>query len=74
MLIGAAEGERRGLFFDPRVTPLIETLIDAPRDDKLPEDILRTWPYDHHLDGLQYGLRELAGGPKSSQGKIIGAY
>jgi hypothetical protein len=74
MLIGAALGERRGLYVAPHCTPIIETLVDAPRDDKRPEDILRTWPYDHHLDGLGYGLRELAGRPRSSQSPVIGAY
>ena len=74
MLISSLEGERRGLFFAPQCERLVETLVDAPRDDKRPEDLLRTWPYDHHIDGFVYGLRELAGGPRSSIGKVIGGY
>lgn len=74
MLISSVEGERRGLFFTSQCPRLIETIVDAPRDDKRPEDLLRTWAYDHHIDGFVYGLRELAGGPRSAQTPVIGGF
>lgn len=74
MLHAAKMGERRGLFINPDCRALVETLLDAPRDDKRPEDLLRTWAFDHHLDGLQYGLRELTTSAGSGVGKVVGAW
>ena len=51
---------RPGLYFVGNKVPcLIETLAEAPRDAKNPEDVDHKWNRDHFLDGFVYGLKHI---------------
>ncbi|MEZ5897948.1 MAG: phage terminase large subunit [Hyphomicrobiaceae bacterium] len=73
-LQAAANGDGRGLWISPKCGHLIDTIGIAPRDDLRPEDISRHFREDHAIDGCGYGLRELASGPRVSQGRVIGMW
>lgn len=67
---------RRGppLYFTTAVPFLFQTLVEAPRGTLNPRDLDPKWNEDHFLDGFSYGMKEVAGGPRSSQGTVIGAW
>lgn len=59
LLEGARTREGPGLYFSTKCPHLIETLPEAPRGVLRPEDVCPRWNFDHHLDGLSYGLKEI---------------
>ncbi|MEM6257623.1 MAG: terminase family protein [Planctomycetota bacterium] len=74
MLHSAKTGEGGpGLWITTNCPHLIETLPEAPRGALRPEDLDPRWNYDHHLDALGYGLRDLTMNRSSSGFGVRGA-
>ena len=65
---------RPGLYITTACPHLFETLSEAPRGTLNPRDLDPKWNRDHWCDGLAYGMKEVAGGPRSSQGAVVGMW
>jgi hypothetical protein len=69
--------ERRGLpgmYFTTLCLNLVQTMAEAPRGQLNPRDIDPKWTLDHWLDAAAYLMKEVAGGPRSSQAPVVGHY
>jgi len=68
------EQGRPGLYFTTRCPHTIQTLSEAPRGTLNPRDLDPKWNADHWADALSYLMKEIAGGPRSGQGTVVGAW
>lgn len=61
------------LYFTTQVPLLWDDLSDMPRGQLNPRDADPKYG-GHFSDGFRYGMQEIAGGPRSSQGTVVGAW
>jgi len=74
-LADAENGSGRPSLYVTTACPhLFETLSEAPRGTLNPRDLDPKWNRDHWCDALAYGMKEVAGGPRSWQGQVIGMW
>jgi hypothetical protein len=74
LLDGAVHGDSHGVWFSPRCGHLIDTISIAPRDDLRSEDLSRHFNEDHAIDAFALAVQSATGGPRSSQGTVVGAW
>lgn len=72
LLLGTLTGETPGMIIDPSCRYLLETIVEAYRDEHRREDISTKYSRDHALDSLNYLCRELVDYGGYGNGRTIG--